>query len=120
MIRDKFYIPLHCSFCRASSTEVFVTGEVCYCQHLCERNAGTAGRLAGEAMQLNRDAEGVDPWNFLPLPQYIFYIVNRFVGLLASSCLSVPMEQLGSHWTDFYEICYLSTFENQARNLKFN
>ena len=24
--------------------------------------------------------------------------------LLASSCLSVRMEQLGSHWTDFHEI----------------
>ena len=24
--------------------------------------------------------------------------------LLASSCVSVRMEQLGSHWTDFYEI----------------
>ena len=29
--------------------------------------------------------------------------------LLASSCPSVRMEQLGSHWTDFYEILYLST-----------
>jgi hypothetical protein len=104
LIRDKFYIPLHCSFCRASSTEVCVTGVVCYCQHLCERNVGTAGRLAREDLQLNRDAEGVDPWNFFPLPQYIFYIVNRFVGLLASSCLYVPMEQLGFHWADFHEI----------------
>ena len=28
----------------------------------------------------------------------------------ASSCLSVPIEQLGSHWTDFYEIRYLKMF----------
>jgi hypothetical protein len=63
-----------------------------------------AGRLAGEVLQLNGDAEGVDPWNFFPLPRCMFYIVNRFVGLLASSFLSVPMEQLGSHWTDFHEI----------------
>jgi hypothetical protein len=104
LIRDKVYIALHCSICRASRTEVFVTGEVCYCQRLCEGNVGTAGRPAGEDLQLNRDAEGVDPWNLFPLPQYTFYIVNRFVGQLASFCLSVPMEQLGSYWTDFREI----------------
>jgi hypothetical protein len=27
-----------------------------------------------------------------------------------SFVMSVPMEQLGSHWTDFHEISYLSTF----------
>jgi len=30
--------------------------------------------------------------------------------LLASSCLSVRIEQLGSHWTDFHEIRYLGIF----------
>ena len=30
--------------------------------------------------------------------------------LFASSCLSVLLEQLGSHWTDFREIWYLSIF----------
>ena len=30
--------------------------------------------------------------------------------LLPSSCLSVHMEQHGSHWTDFLEILYLNTF----------
>ena len=34
--------------------------------------------------------------------------------LLAASCLSiypsVRMEKLGSHWTDFHEICYLKIF----------
>ena len=54
----------------------------------------------------------------LSVPQYIFYIVNRFVGLLASSCLSVPLEQLGSHWTDFHEILYLSTFEKSVERLE--
>ena len=47
--------------------------------------------------------------------------------LLASSCLSVcpsfhpsvRMEQLGSHWTDFHEICYLVYFENLWRKFKF-
>ena len=37
--------------------------------------------------------------------------------LLASSCLSVcqsvHMEQLGSHWTDFHEILYLSIFRKK-------
>jgi hypothetical protein len=35
---------------------------------------------------------------------------NRGKRLLASSCPSVRMELLGSHWTDFYEIRYLSSF----------
>ena len=30
--------------------------------------------------------------------------------LLASSCLAVRMEQIGSHWTDFHEIWYLIIF----------
>ena len=30
--------------------------------------------------------------------------------LLASSCPSVCMEQLDSHWTDFHEICCLNVF----------
>ena len=34
--------------------------------------------------------------------------------------LSVRMEQLGPHWTDFDEIWFLSFFENVARKFKFN
>jgi hypothetical protein len=33
------------------------------------------------------------------------------MSLLASSCLSVRMDHLGSHWTDFHEIRYLSVFQ---------
>jgi hypothetical protein len=53
---------------------------------------------------------------FFPL---IFCSNNTFLGpfekncgkrQLASSCLSVRMEQLGSHLTDFYEIWYLRIF----------
>ena len=43
--------------------------------------------------------------------------------LLASSCLSVrpsAWEQLGSHWTDFHEIWYLSIFRNLSRKFKFH
>ena len=32
---------------------------------------------------------------------------------------SVRMEQLSSHWTDFYEITYLRIFENLSRKFKF-
>jgi hypothetical protein len=46
---------------------------------------------------------------------FLFYLArsqNFEKRLLASSCpsfrLSVRREQLGSHWTDFYEILYLS------------
>jgi hypothetical protein len=30
------------------------------------------------------------------------------------------MEQLGSHWTDFYEILYLSIFRNSVDKIKFS
>jgi hypothetical protein len=38
--------------------------------------------------------------------------------LLASSCLSVRMGQLGSHWTDFREIWYLSIFRKSVENIE--
>ena len=45
---------------------------------------------------------------------YICLIIGAFAELrkrlLATSCLSVRMEQLGSHWADFYEFWYLSIF----------
>ena len=33
------------------------------------------------------------------------------VSIIMSFCPSVRMGQLGCHWTDFHEICYLSTFK---------
>jgi len=41
---------------------------------------------------------------FLDLYICIFCILGAFAKLLSSSCLSVSMEQLGFHVTDFYEI----------------
>jgi hypothetical protein len=32
-------------------------------------------------------------------------------------CLSVRMEQLGSHWTDFHEILYLSIFPKYVEKI---
>jgi len=37
--------------------------------------------------------------------------------LLASLCLSVHMQQLGSHWVDFYEIGYLSMFLKTVKKI---
>jgi hypothetical protein len=34
------------------------------------------------------------------------------------SCLSVRMEQFGSHWTDFLEIRYLGIFRKSVENIK--
>jgi hypothetical protein len=34
--------------------------------------------------------------------------------ITASQCLSVRMEQLGSHWTDFHEIKYLRIFRKSV------
>jgi hypothetical protein len=46
-----------------------------------------------------------------------------FLGAFAklrkgSSCLSVRMEQLGSHRTDFYETRYLSVFRNSVEKIQ--
>jgi len=32
--------------------------------------------------------------------------------------MSVSMEQLDSHWTDFHEICYLSIFRKCAEKIQ--
>jgi hypothetical protein len=37
---------------------------------------------------------------------------------LASSCLSVRMEQLGSHWTDLREILYLRIFRKSVQKIQ--
>jgi hypothetical protein len=33
------------------------------------------------------------------------------ITFVMSVCLSIRMAQLGFHWTDFHEICYLTTFQ---------
>jgi hypothetical protein len=33
-------------------------------------------------------------------------------------CLSVQMEQLGSHWADFYENLYLSIFQKSVQKIQ--
>ena len=40
------------------------------------------------------------------------------VSFAAYICLSVRMEQLGSHWTDFYEIWYFSVFRKSVENIQ--
>jgi hypothetical protein len=37
---------------------------------------------------------------------------------LASPCLSVRMEQLGSHWTDFHEILHSSIFRKSVEKIR--
>jgi hypothetical protein len=38
---------------------------------------------------------------------------------LCQVCVFIRMQQLSSHLKDFYEILYLSFFENLSRNFKF-
>ena len=73
-------------------------------------------------MNLNsyRDCYSMRTTELLPLSNatvqkkknYIHFRKTAEVRLLISSCMSVcqsvRVEQLGSHWTDFYEIWYLS------------
>ena len=42
------------------------------------------------------------------------------IRFLLSVRPSVPMEQFGSHWTDFQDILYLIFFENLSRKFKFH
>ena len=42
-------------------------------------------------------------------------LLKATISFVTSVCLSVRMEQLGSHWTDFHEIWYLNVFETTCR-----
>jgi hypothetical protein len=42
------------------------------------------------------------------------------VSFVMSVRLSVRMEQLGSHWTDFHEIWYLSVFQKSVAKIIFS
>jgi hypothetical protein len=44
---------------------------------------------------------------------------KRTVNFVMSICLSVRMEQLGSHWTDFYEIWHLKVFRKTVEKIQF-
>ena len=43
---------------------------------------------------------------------------EKLQKLLASPRLSVRMKHLGSHWTDFHEIWYLTIFKKKSRKFK--
>jgi hypothetical protein len=54
--------------------------------------------------------------------RFIWFAPNLFLGLFAklqkaSSCLSVRMERLGTHWTHFHEIWYLYVFRKYVENI---
>jgi hypothetical protein len=51
---------------------------------------------------------------FLKLP--ISFIIPFFL----SAYPSVRMEKIGSHWTDFHEILYLSPFKDSVETIKFS
>ena len=60
--------------------------------------------------------------NLLPLfcHRFIFSHLSQKCErrLLFSSCLSVRMEQLGSHWTDFHEIWHSSIFRKSVQRIQ--
>jgi hypothetical protein len=43
---------------------------------------------------------------------------NCKMQLLALSCLSVHMDHLGSHWTDFDEVWYMSFFQKSVEKIQ--
>jgi len=59
---------------------------------------------------------------FVVLVLYFYVPTKNYVKLLlASSCLSVRTQQLGSHWTNLHEILYWKNFlKIMLRNFKCN
>ena len=41
------------------------------------------------------------------------------ISFVMSVCLSLRMEQLGSHWKDFHEILYFTIFRNSIDKVQF-
>jgi len=66
------------------------------------RNNGRPLKRLLDAWDRNGSTSGPTPWKIDDDNDVCLYV-------RPSVCLSVRMEQLGSHWKDFYEICYLST-----------
>jgi len=50
--------------------------------------------------------------------KFIKETISFIMPIRPSICLSVRMEQLGSHWTVFHEIWYLTTFRNSVTKIK--
>jgi hypothetical protein len=46
------------------------------------------------------------------------YLLSHICTSVLSVCLSVGMEQVGFHWTDFHEIWYLSTFRKSVKKIQ--
>ena len=44
--------------------------------------------------------------------------IKFVISVCASLCLSARMEKLGSYWTDFYKIWYLSTFPKSVEKFQ--
>jgi hypothetical protein len=47
-------------------------------------------------------------------------LASSYQSVYLSFLLSVRLEKLGSHWTDFYANSYLSVYENLLRQFKFH
>jgi hypothetical protein len=43
---------------------------------------------------------------------------KAIISFVVSVCLSVRVEQLGSHWKDFHEILYFSIFRKSANKIQ--
>ena len=61
----------------------------------------------------------VSSFHFYPFfTPFLGAVANCEKRLLASSCVSVHMEQLGSHWTDFHEIWYMNIFRKSVEKIQ--
>jgi hypothetical protein len=55
---------------------------------------------------------------FFRLFFFVAKLLKATVSFVVSICPSVrPLEELGSHWTNFYEILYLSVSRKYINNL---
>ena len=58
-------------------------------------------------------------WSTPPMENTDYCLVfRRFPKLRKGICPYVRMEQLGSHWTDFHEIWYLSIFSKSVEKIQ--
>jgi hypothetical protein len=52
--------------------------------------------------------------------QFLLKLIKEMINFATSVYLSVPMEQLGSNSTDFYDIWYLRIFRKYVEKSKFH
>jgi len=62
--------------------------------------------------------DSVERLRNVPLLGAFAKLLKATISIVMSVCPFVRMEQLGSHWTDFHEICYLSILRKSVDKIQ--